>query len=74
MKKPLHSQGFMRMAGLEPARSHLRKILSLVRLPIPPHPHLSFSEVLLKPKIMLAQKEEECKLFLENNYTFLLQQ
>ena len=23
----------MRMAGLEPARSHLRKILSLVRLP-----------------------------------------
>lgn len=28
----------MRMVGLEPTRCHHRKILSLVRLPIPPHP------------------------------------
>ena len=28
------------MAGLEPARCCHRKILSLVRLPIPPHPHI----------------------------------
>ena len=30
----------VRMTGLEPARSSLHKILSLMRLPIPPHPHL----------------------------------
>ena len=34
-KKSLETQGFfkLRMMGLEPIRSHLRKILSLVRLP-----------------------------------------
>ena len=34
-KKNLETQGFfkLRMMGLEPIRSHLRKILSLVRLP-----------------------------------------
>ena len=29
----------LRMVGLEPTRCHHREILSLVRLPIPPHPH-----------------------------------
>ena len=35
LKKTLKTQGFfkLRMMGLEPIRSHLRKILSLVRLP-----------------------------------------
>ena len=35
------STGFnlVRMTGLEPARSY-HKILSLARLPIPPHPHM----------------------------------
>ena len=30
----------MRVAGLEPARSCLREILSLLCLPIPPYPHM----------------------------------
>ena len=31
----------VRMTGVEPARRR-RQILSLVRLPIPPHPHLNW--------------------------------
>ena len=30
----------VRTAGLEPARSNLREILSLLCLPIPPRPHI----------------------------------
>ena len=38
-QKPLATVLFyMRIVGLEPTRSHPRKILSLVRLPIPPYP------------------------------------
>ena len=28
------------MEGLEPSRSYLQRILSPLRLPIPPHPHI----------------------------------
>ncbi len=35
----LFSLQLVRMKGVEPPR-HRRQILSLVRLPIPPHPHL----------------------------------
>ena len=38
-KKTRHiAWSFLRMVGLEPTRCCHREILSLVRLPIPPHP------------------------------------
>lgn len=40
----------LRMAGLEPARYHYRKILSLVRLPFR---HIRI-RLLLKPKLILS--------------------
>lgn len=30
----------VRMGGLEPPRTKVRRILSPLRLPIPPHPHI----------------------------------
>lgn len=35
----------VRTGGLEPPRGYPRQILSLLRLPIPPRPHLSLSIV-----------------------------
>ena len=43
----------VRVAGLEPASPYGRKILSLVRLPISPHPHKSSAAWLLP----LAKKD-----------------
>lgn len=44
----------MRMVGLEPTRSHLRKILSLVRLPFR---HIRMSGFHQKPKFIIAQEK-----------------
>ena len=44
-KNDLHLQvifSWMRMTGLEPARRKHQN-LNLARLPIPPHPHISYS-------------------------------
>jgi hypothetical protein len=35
--------GLVRTAGLEPARGHPQRILSPLRLPVPPRPHFSQS-------------------------------
>ena len=51
----------VRMAGLEPAHCHQRQILSLMRLPIPPHP---------LNKKMIAYFYFKCKSFLEKNKKF----
>ena len=39
----------VRVAGLEPARLQNRQILSLLRLPIPPHPHILAEGVGFEP-------------------------
>ena len=51
----------MRMVGLEPTRSHLRKILSLVRLPFR---HIRIMASFLKPRIIISLVFLYCKLFL----------
>ena len=55
----------MRMAGLEPARCCHRKILSLVRLPIPPHPLNPITKSDLTTKIIISSFAEGVKKFLE---------
>ena len=49
------------VVGLEPTRSHLRKILSLVRLPFR---HIRIMASFLKPRIIISLVFLYCKLFL----------
>ena len=55
----------MRMAGLEPARCCHRKILSLVRLPIPPHPLNPINKSDFTTKIIISSFAGGVKKFLE---------
>ena len=58
------------MVGLEPTRYHYRQILSLVRLPVPPHPQVKpLAYIIIKKYIMQA-----VFLNLFNKITFFLVQ
>ncbi len=44
----------VRVVGLEPTRPFEHKILSLARLPISPHPHNKYREILGKQTVLIA--------------------
>lgn len=54
------------MTGVEPVRCHHRQILSLVRLPIPPHRHVETNEndYIVSQAVCQAQKYESDCLFI----------